>query len=654
MKSLNVHRINFFKPDPLAVRCISYDRTISRLAVSRADASIEIWDVRKNPYLEKVIPSVPNGSVETLSWCNGRLFSAGLYGYLYEYDLISLSQKYQLLVTTGCPIWCMAVNQQKTCLAIGNEDGHVILHDFTLDGLDFQKKFDKQEGCILCLAWHRNGHVIVTGSQDTIRVWNVETGHVINRIVLGRANKNTPTVVWCISILGDMTIVSGDSCGKTSFWDGNTGTLLSSQAIHKEDVLALCISKNEEEIFTSGVDPIIQMFMQSQSNGMWLKSVQRVVHTHDVRVLQLLDNFLVSGGDDCNLVFTKYPPKTTIKYFPFCQKSYAAVAPLASCILLRYPKYLELWRIERSLSSECCSSQKLLQIKTKSNEVITCSCVSPDARWVVYSSQLQLRLFHITIGEGSLDIPVISKVFLPDEIPDSASIVLFFPQPAKVLLYCEGKFFIIKCGKESANLENMFEEDEEHANQIHLMALADNGLYLACGSHNGNVTIYNLETQKVIDRLPQYKYQPTALQFDPVSSENLIVAYSDRKIIEYNMKRKAYTNWCKKQILQQLQEASCHPIMSIVYIDDNLFLSDENYIYVFNKSKQSKPARKKVKQSKDLSIEYGDNDDYTTIKKYEHISGIYNFFEELVVVQISPRHIEDTLPPPIWKKKFGT
>lgn len=48
-------------------------------------------------------------------------------------------------------------------------------------------------------------------------------------------------------------------------------------------------------IYTTGVDPTIQMHMKSP-NGMWMKSIQRVVHSHDVRALKLVGDFLVSGG----------------------------------------------------------------------------------------------------------------------------------------------------------------------------------------------------------------------------------------------------------------------------------------------------------------------------------------------------------------------
>jgi WD40 repeat protein len=38
---------------------------------------------------------------------------------------------------------------------------------------------DKQEGRILCLAWHPGGELLATGSIDTIRVWNTRTGSAL-------------------------------------------------------------------------------------------------------------------------------------------------------------------------------------------------------------------------------------------------------------------------------------------------------------------------------------------------------------------------------------------------------------------------------------------------------------------------------------------
>ena len=43
-----------------------------------------------------------------------------------------------------------------------------------------------------------------------------------------------------------MTVVSGDSRGKTSFWNGKTGTLVDSYQSHKADVLAVAVAKDQQ------------------------------------------------------------------------------------------------------------------------------------------------------------------------------------------------------------------------------------------------------------------------------------------------------------------------------------------------------------------------------------------------------------------------
>ena len=48
-------------------------------------------------------------------------------------------------------------------LALGTEEGYVCLFTVTDEGLDFDKVLDKQEGRILCLDWHCDGKVLVTG-----------------------------------------------------------------------------------------------------------------------------------------------------------------------------------------------------------------------------------------------------------------------------------------------------------------------------------------------------------------------------------------------------------------------------------------------------------------------------------------------------------
>ena len=61
-------------------------------------------------------------------------------------------------------------------LQTGSEDGCVRLYEIGDEGVTFERPLDNQEGRIVSLAWHHDDEVIVTGSVDNIRVWNVATG----------------------------------------------------------------------------------------------------------------------------------------------------------------------------------------------------------------------------------------------------------------------------------------------------------------------------------------------------------------------------------------------------------------------------------------------------------------------------------------------
>ena len=53
---------------------------------------------------------------------------------------------------------------------------------------------------ILSIAWHKDEEVIVTGGIDNIRIWDVKSGQVSQRISLGRGDRHKETLVWCLAI----------------------------------------------------------------------------------------------------------------------------------------------------------------------------------------------------------------------------------------------------------------------------------------------------------------------------------------------------------------------------------------------------------------------------------------------------------------------
>lgn len=55
-------------------------------------------------------------------------------------------------------------------------------------------------GRILSIAWHPTEDLIVTGGVDNIRIWSINSGHAVQRLTLGRQEKNKETIVWCVAV----------------------------------------------------------------------------------------------------------------------------------------------------------------------------------------------------------------------------------------------------------------------------------------------------------------------------------------------------------------------------------------------------------------------------------------------------------------------
>ena len=58
--------------------------------------------------------------------------------------------------------------------------------------------------------------------------------------------------MWCVAITDDFVIITGDSRGITSFWDGKLGTVIDQVNAHKADVLCLCLSEDQQTVYTAG------------------------------------------------------------------------------------------------------------------------------------------------------------------------------------------------------------------------------------------------------------------------------------------------------------------------------------------------------------------------------------------------------------------
>ncbi|KAF5355975.1 hypothetical protein D9756_004245 [Leucocoprinus leucothites] len=248
-----------------------------------------------------------------------RLFSSGGGSELLEWNLEKSCVK-RTIGSQGGAIWCVAANPASTFLALGCEDGTVRLLSIVNDTLEHYRRFDRVKCRMLSIAWgppvprsraqssmNEDGSDsdsdddeddwqdswLVTGCSDSsLRKWDLKTGQSLERMAVDKI-RGERTLVWTVGVLGDGTIVSGDSLGHVKFWDSRTCTQLHSFQAHGADVLALTINPEGKAIYTSGVDQKTVQFSLVRTNSSstttsglrWAQTNSRRMHSHDVRAL---------------------------------------------------------------------------------------------------------------------------------------------------------------------------------------------------------------------------------------------------------------------------------------------------------------------------------------------------------------------------------
>ncbi|KAL3276043.1 hypothetical protein HHI36_020772 [Cryptolaemus montrouzieri] len=672
MKSCSLHNIRFYKPKPRSIYCMALHPSNNKLALSRSDATIEIWNISNSPYIERSISSsVENYNIEGLAWFDDRLFSVGLHGYLVEYDLKKLSVINKSVVT-GEAAFCLDISTSKKQISIGTEQGYINIFDVTEDGSLFNKFLDKQEGRILCLKFDKSGDYIVSGGLDAIRIWNVESGHALHKITTSRSEANKPTIIWCLAVTDDLTIISGDSRGKLTFYDGKLGAQIESFHTHKADILSLCLSADQSNLYCSGVDSNIVNFVKIEMKGSkmkWVRSVHKRFHDHDVRALVLQGDKLYSGGTDAYLALSQNQPKLLVKYPPIVQNPFVTICKKARYVMLRYPEYIEIWSLAETENETDSISlkkepKKLMVMQRLSgngdgNEekegIIFCT-MSDDGKWIAYGTRLGLRVFQFIYEIG--DVPKLLRV---ENIDGKDGVYLrgmFTPDSSQLIATLNsGIIEIFDISNDSLSISQRLEY-QELKDTVSFLLVSDDGNYLVAADCSSNIVVWQRNRNKswgFYCKLPLYSCAPTAINLHPKSSD-IIVVYADNKIIEFSLKRKSFTS-LTKELQHSLPKNWSDRLYTIKNIFHNpssghIILHDDNSMMAIDLKKKT-PTKEEKKRK---LVEHNEGSyDLRVIRKYKHLVYIGLLSEyEMVCVGVNPLTLLEQLPPILLRNKFGT
>lgn len=355
---MDVHRCRFIPYPPSAINALAFSHPSSstapvkghpnlRLAVGRANGDIEIWNpLRGAWYQENIFRGGKDRSVEGLVWTHDpedfdkhgykipgkiRLFSIGYSTAVTEWDL-ALGKPARHSAGNYGEIWCMAVqprasfpekpmpgqsNQtqgerepQAQSIAVGCADGAIVLLSTAEGDLRFSRTLarpSKKRARVLSLTFQSQNIVVAGHADSTIRIYDIRNGQMLRNMTLGAGRKGGPkeTLVWSVKCLSDGTIVSGDSTGTVSFWDGKNHTLVQRIRSHDADILDVAVSADGRSVFSGGMDRKTISYKRTGGGGAgeklrWAKIAHSRLHKHDVKAMATFEtkglSVLASGG----------------------------------------------------------------------------------------------------------------------------------------------------------------------------------------------------------------------------------------------------------------------------------------------------------------------------------------------------------------------
>ena len=648
---MNVHRVRFVPFNAQAINCLAFTES-GKLVLSRADGSIEIWNPVENWLQEIVIPGVKGSSIESLVCCGDRLFTAGLNGLIQEWDTCG-QRPVALVESFGVPIWCLAVNQKKNCLAAGCEDGSIKLYSVGEDkgDLSYMKTFSKQEGRVMSLAWSKSGKYLISGGVDsTIRKYKVASQSCDLRITLDDHQVSKSTIVWDLKCLDGLNIVSALSTGKLQIFDGKMGTLIQSFEVHMADILTIVVSTDERTLFASGIDQkVVQL--QRIANGQFVASESVLVHTHDVRALAMSSsNQLVSGGIDTQLVlydlkhFGAKKSATIFSPFPHHCQHHQLVHDI---LVTQQPSCLQFWKLQNipdNTDTETTpyhpSPVHLLKIKASEQACIKCFTVNRDGTLcAIATSTNQIWIYQLALSD--------CKATSLTRLNYSAHKMTFVQQDKLFLCSTEGCADLVK-GTHYTDITKVMEIVRYLPS---LISTDDSGrLVVLCYVDQPGVVV-DIDKCKIINHIPKLSSVVTAVCFN---QNHIVLCSASHDVFCYNFVRDRLKQWLKAEDSSPLMG----PIKGVFFMQSPKPLlalySHQNIVLIdYKQFEQHKLAgmKRTLEDRKCSPYHWGDS------SVFNHFKNIL-FAKEteqggLCVVEKPWEDILAILPPALLRHKYG-
>jgi len=566
---MEVHRCRFVDFQSAAITALAFSHHSNpaqpasehvRLAVGRGNGDIEIWNPKYNWIQERIIKGGKSRSIEGLVWVvedDGtlRLFSIGSSTSVTEWDIV----KGKALSSVDCnagPIWCIASTPSHRNLALGCDDGSVVLIDVSdgVGSMEYKRILQRQRSRILSIAWKDNGTKLVAGCSDsTVRIWDVEDRHgrIIASMKSDKAN-GQDTLIWSVIVLNDNTIVSGDSLGCVKFWHRKHHALIQSFKLHEADVLCLAATADGQRLFSAGIDQKTITYGRTTGNGQrWTHLNGRRYHDHDVRAMTIYEgrNFraLVTGGVDLGLSIVNILDKDAfhrkIPYPP--QQPPLCLASGARMIALWEGNEVRIWKLEEiehtAEGTEQISKHRVATIKVKEEGYISCCSMDKSGTHLAIACGKMVKLFHI---QPDLDSVQIEQIEHPSFLHYAAQLVLLSEDSSILAVATQDGDVVLLNIKADFVSTDLPRYNSPNTFISHLQMSPDSKI-IAIAYSDATIRLFDIKSAALKSQLPRPPNPVSAMSFAP-SRSSFVVCTAANDLLEYHYKDSTLSSWSKK------------------------------------------------------------------------------------------------------------
>ena len=540
-REITAHLGRFVDWKPEGIEALAAHPTRPWLAVGRSTGDVELWESSAGQALRQflVVPGTVALHLKSLAWTAGdRLVAGGLCGKLWEVDLLRRLAVFAD-ATSGGAVWCVRSSPDGAALAVASEDGRVRLaRALPLEpGVELDPPLmGGSQHRLLTVCWQGLDAVCASGVDGVIRRWSAKANRVTQTMTVPRLGSAAPPTVWALDASDDV-VVSGDSLGRVSVWDGATGTLLQSFNEHLADVLAVCVC--DGVVLASGADPRVSAFART-ADSKWVYSYSHRPHTHDVRALCVLQGVVVSGGVDaqlCSVPVVGFESARPRKDGASPARAVALSGDVGDgvrLLMVAHHSRVELWRVGATEHALLCS----LDFKA---EAVYAASLAPSSRQLATSdSRFGLALWDVAYdAEEDEDAVRVSKRAAPALPASHGAPVRLAYAPDDRLLVCALQSGSVAVVAEGA-VVRVFDQSAGACAQA--LSISADGQWLACAVMRSlgedDVHVFSLDGLVHHVTLPRALLAPHArhagLVFAPRSGE-LVLARSDGSVVRYRV-----------------------------------------------------------------------------------------------------------------------